>query len=62
VTFEEENNSGPVTVLSTACRTWEKVDELRYAGLPTDEFDFAFGKQGATKVTIPGLRATLIKV
>jgi hypothetical protein len=62
VTFEEPGEGGPLTVLSTSCRTWEQVDQLRYAQLPTDEFDFEVTNGRVTHVTIPGLRTTLVKV
>jgi hypothetical protein len=62
VTFEKEHNAGEVTVLSTACRTWEAVDHIRYGGLPCDEIDFGNNDHGINNLTIPGLRATLVKV
>jgi hypothetical protein len=62
VTLEEARTAGKLTVLSTACRTWENVDQVRYGGLPLDEFDFTSGENGITGVFLPGLRARLAKV
>ena len=62
VTFEEESEADEVTLTSTACRTWEQVDQFRYAGLPTDEFDFEVRNGSVVSVMIPDLRAELLKV
>lgn len=62
VTFEGSSQSNRLTVLSMACRTWEQMDELRYASLPSNEFNFEITKKRVTQVTIPGLQAKLVKV
>lgn len=46
-------NSGP----SGACSMWEKVDHMRYAGLPLGEFRFQFADGVVVGVENTGLRA-----
>lgn len=63
VVFEEDEMEEKETVTSTSCRTWEAVDQVRYAGLPCDEFDFLVGEDGkVVGVTNLGLREQLWKV
>jgi hypothetical protein len=63
VVFEKDGPEGKETVTSTACRTWETVDQVRYAGLPCDEVDFQVGEEGEiVGVSIQGLRSQLSKV
>lgn len=50
--------SGP----SGACSQWEKVDNLRYAGLPVDEFRFVVDGDAISGIENPGLRVSLGKV
>ncbi|PMD59980.1 beta-lactamase/transpeptidase-like protein [Hyaloscypha bicolor E] len=60
--FEEDGRESGEAVTSTACMTWEAVDQLRYAGLPCDEVNFQAGGRGEiVGVKIPGLRAHLYK-
>ena len=47
---------------SGACGAWEKVDHLRYAGLPLDEFRFRLEDGVVVGVDNPGMRARLEKL
>lgn len=46
---------------SRACKAWFQVDQLRYATLPVDEFDFVMEDRAVVGVRNLGLRAELEK-
>lgn len=59
----EEIGSGSVLISGPggACSQWEKVDNLRYAGLPVDEFRFVVDEGAVVGIENPGLRTRLRK-
>lgn len=60
--LEVTQSPNQVSVLpSQACSNWLFVDQLRYAGLPVDEFSFHVQNGAVEEVHNSGLRVTLTK-
>jgi hypothetical protein len=49
------------SLLTRACHAWLRVDQLRYASLPVDEFIFSIEEGSVAGVENLGLRAKLVK-
>lgn len=50
------------SVYAGTCETWFTLDQMRFAGLPTDELDFVVEDGEVVGVASPGLRQNLAKV